>query len=150
MKHKMVVLLSILSFSAPLYSQNHNFGLGIQLGEPTGLNAKLWTGRTNAVDFGLAWSFEGRDEMIMQADYVWHAFDVFPVSSGELPLYFGIGGRAILRDDDPLLGARIPVGIAYMFESFPLDVFFEIAPILNLAPSTEFDLAGGLGARFRF
>ena len=33
--------------------------LGIQLGEPTGLNAKLWTGRSNAFDFTLAWSFEG-------------------------------------------------------------------------------------------
>ncbi|HEY6435453.1 MAG TPA: hypothetical protein VIY47_02605 [Ignavibacteriaceae bacterium] len=145
----MVVLVSFLFLSVPLLAQNHNFGLGVQLGEPTGLNAKLWTGNTNAVDFGLAWSFEGRDEMVMQADYVWHSFDVFPVSSGELPLYFGIGGRAILRDD-PVLGARIPVGIAYMFESFPLDVFAEIAPILNLLPSTSFDLGGGFGVRFRF
>jgi hypothetical protein len=149
MKHKMMILVSILFLSIPLHSQNHNFGLGMQLGEPTGLNAKLWTGQTNAVDFGLAWSFEGRDEMVMQVDYVWHSFDVFPVSSGELPLYFGIGGRAILRDE-PILGARIPVGITYMFETFPLDVFVEIAPILNLMPSTEFDLGGGFGARFRF
>jgi len=87
--------------------------------------------------------------MLMQADSVWHCFDVFPVSSGELPLYFGIGGRAVLRND-PILGVRVPVGLAYMFESAPLDIIAEVAPILNLIPSTDFDLGSGLGVRFRF
>jgi hypothetical protein len=145
----MLVAAFILFVSTSAISQSREFGLGIQLGEPTGLNAKLWTGRTNAMDFALAWSFEGKDEMLMQADYVWHSFDVFPVSSGELPLYFGIGGRVILRND-PLLGVRVPFGMAYMFESTPLDIFAEIAPILNVIPSTDFDLGGGLGIRFWF
>ena len=87
--------------------------------------------------------------MTMQADYVWHSFDVFPVSTGELPLYFGIGGRALLKND-PVLGVRIPVGLAYIFESAPLDIFMEIAPILNVIPSTDFDVGGGLGIRFWF
>ena len=149
MKWTILVLVSLLLIADPALSQSREFGLGIQLGEPTGLNGKLWTGRTNAVDFAVAWSFEGRDEMVMQADYVWHSFDVFPVSKGELPLYFGIGGRAILKND-PVLGVRIPVGLAYMFESAPLDIFMEIAPILNVIPSTDFDAGGGLGIRFWF
>lgn len=149
MKWTMLVLVSFLLVPNFAMSQSRDFGLGIQLGEPTGLNGKLWTGRYNAVDFTVAWSFEGRDEMVMQADYVWHSFDVFPVSSGELPVYFGIGGRALLRDD-PVLGVRIPVGLAYMFESAPLDIFLEVAPILNVIPSTDFDVGGGLGIRFWF
>ncbi|MFI5237558.1 MAG: hypothetical protein ACHQLA_06465 [Ignavibacteriales bacterium] len=149
MKWTILVLVSLLLIPNPAISQNREFGLGIQLGEPTGLNGKLWTGSENAFDFGVAWSFEGRDEMVVQTDYVWHAFDVFPVSKGELPLYFGIGGRAVLRDD-ALFGVRFPVGMAYMFESTPLDIFIEVAPILNLAPSTDFDVGGGLGIRFWF
>ena len=141
------IITSLISISA--YSQTRYFGLGLQLGEPTGLNAKIWTGRTNAVDLALAWSFKGEDRMVMQADYVWHSFDIFPVSKGELPLYFGIGGRAVLRDD-PVLGLRIPVGLDYMFESAPLDIFVEIAPTLNLVPSTDFDLGGAFGIRFWF
>ncbi len=35
-------------------SQNRGFGLGIVLGEPTGLSAKLWTGNSNAFDFAAA------------------------------------------------------------------------------------------------
>ena len=149
MKWKMLALIFLFFGSALVYSQSQDFGFGIQAGEPTGLSAKLWTGRENALDFAMAWSFEGRDEMLMQADYVWHSFDVFNVSSGELPLYFGIGGRAVFRDD-PLLGLRVPLGIAYMFESAPLDIFAEVAPILNVIPSTDFDMGGGLGVRFWF
>jgi len=149
MKWTLLVLISFLLASNSAISQSREFGLGVQVGEPTGLNAKLWTGRENAVDFAVAWSFDGRDEMLMQADYVWHSFDVFSVSSGELPIYFGIGGRAILRND-PVFGARIPVGLAYIFESTPLDIFIEITPTLNVIPATDFDFGGGLGARFWF
>lgn len=148
MKQKMMLLIIILLISVASYSQNRNFGIGMQLGEPTGVDAKIWTNNVNAFDFGLAWSFDDREEMILQTDYVWHSFDVFPVSQGELPIYFGIGARFIFSED-PLFGARVPVGVAYMLETFPLDVFVEIAPILNLTPATRFDLGGGFGVRFR-
>lgn len=130
-------------------SQNRGFGLGIVLGEPTGLSAKLWTGSSNAFDFAAAWSFKGDGQLLLQADYVWHSFDLIRVSSGRLPLYYGIGGRIIFADD-PLLGIRIPLGLNYQFASAPIDIFAEIVPILDLIPSTDFDLGGGLGVRFWF
>jgi len=130
-------------------SQSRGFGLGIVLGEPTGLSAKLWTGSSNAFDFAAAWSFKGDGQLLLQADYVWHSFDLIRVSSGRLPLYYGIGGRIIFADD-PLLGIRIPLGLNYQFASAPIDIFAEIVPILDLIPSTDFDLGGGLGARFWF
>lgn len=130
-------------------SQNRGFGLGIVLGEPTGLSAKLWTGSSNAFDFAAAWSFKGDGQLLLQADYVWHSFDLIRVSSGRLPLYYGIGGRIIFADD-PLLGFRIPLGLNYQFASAPIDIFAEIVPILDLIPSTDFDLGGGLGVRFWF
>ena len=148
MKYKVVFFSAILFLSINLFAQNRNFGIGIQLGEPSGVDAKIWTSGNNAIDLGAGWSFDDRDVMTLQADYVWHSFNVFPVSQGELPLYFGIGARAILGDD-PIVGARVPIGIAYMFETFPLDIFMEIAPILNIIPSTDPDLAGGVGIRFR-
>lgn len=131
------------------HSQSRGFGLGIVLGEPTGLSAKLWTSSSNAFDFAAAWSFKGDGHLLLQADYVWHSFDLIRVSSGRLPLYYGIGGRVILADD-PLLGIRIPLGLNYQFASAPIDIFAEIVPILDLIPSTDFDLGGGIGVRFWF
>ena len=86
--------------------------------------------------------------MLVQGDYVWHSFNLINVSSGRLPLYYGIGGRMILSDD-PLVGVRIPVGLNYQFAS-PMDLFVEIVPILDLIPSTDFNLGGGVGVRFWF
>ena len=143
------VFLFIIFLQMSLLAQNKQFGLGIILGEPTGLSAKLWTTSTNAFDFGAAWSFKGDGHLLLQADYVWHMFDLIRVSSGKLPFYVGIGGRVILRDD-PDVGVRIPFGLDYIFADAPVDIFFELVPILDLAPETDFDLGGGIGARFWF
>ncbi|MFC1586424.1 hypothetical protein ACFL5V_12825 [Fibrobacterota bacterium] len=39
------------------YSQDRAFGLGLVLGEPTGITAKLWLNRKNALSFGLGWGY---------------------------------------------------------------------------------------------
>lgn len=150
MKNLFLVLITagIIVFSTNSFSQDRGFGLGVVLGEPTGLSAKYWTGSNNAFDFAAAWSFRGDGHLLLQADYVWHSFFI-RVEEGKLPLYYGIGGRVIFRDD-PAVGVRIPVGLDYLFASAPLDIFFELAPILELAPETDFALGGGIGIRFWF
>jgi hypothetical protein len=40
--------------------------------------------------------------------------------------------------------------LTYIFQSAPVDIFFEVVPILDLVPDTEFDLNAALGARFFF
>jgi hypothetical protein len=79
---------------------------------------------------------------------------VFRVSSGKLPLYVGVGGRLKIKNnkgnDDNRFGIRVPLGIVYMLESAPVDVFLEIAPILDLTPKTDVSVNGGLGFRYFF
>lgn len=133
-------------------------GLGVIVGSPTGLSFKTFTSGTNAIDAGLAWSTGRHDAISIHADYLWHHFDAFEdINKGQLPVYYGIGGRMVFSDnhsgpgdDDVVLGVRIPVGINYLFEDSPVGLFLEIAPIVNLIPSTDFDLDGAIGARFYF
>ena len=134
-------------------------GLGIILGEPTGVSLKGWLDGTAAVDAAAAWSFSGHDSFQLHADYLMHYFDVLEADdlSGVLPAYIGIGGRIRLKeehrgddDEDVTLGARIPFGMTYIPDSAPVDVFVEFVPILDLVPDTDFDLAAGFGARFYF
>lgn len=144
-----MVLGLMMIIAKPLTAQDHGFGMGLILGEPTGLSAKLWTGSNNAFDFAAAWSFKGDGNLLLQADYVWHFFNLMPVPSGKLPLYIGIGGRVILADD-PRFGIRIPIGIDYLFADAPIDVFLELVPILDLSPETDFGVGGGIGIRYWF
>lgn len=149
-----VTLLAVfitLSLNTISHAQDadKDLGIGFMVGEPTGLTAKSWTGNGNAIDVGVAWSFGRYDAITLQADYLWHNYNIFSeVDEGSLPLYYGIGGRLVLGENDSYIGARIPVGINYLFEDAPIGLFLEAAPILNVAPSTDFDIDGTLGVRF--
>lgn len=142
-------LINII-FISQLNAQDNGFGVGIVTGEPTGLSGKLWLGGNNALDMAVAWSFKGAGNLLLQADYIWHSFDLIIVSSGKLPLYFGIGGRIIFESNDTNLGVRVPVGLDYMFSGAPVDIFLEVVPILDLTPSTDINFGGGIGIRYWF
>jgi hypothetical protein len=67
------------------------------------------------------------------------------------PFYYGIGARFVSHEnDDARIGLRAPLGIDYMFDNGRFDIFMEIVPIFNVMPETDFDLGGGIGARFYF
>jgi len=146
----LAAFLSVFSISTSQAQQRSGTGIGFMVGEPTGLSLKSWTSSKNAFDVGLAWSLSS-DAFHIHADYLWHNFNLFnDVQSGSLPLYYGIGGRVIFDDNDAKIGARVPVGLSYIFANSPIDIFLEIAPIFNIAPETDFDIDGGLGVRFYF
>jgi hypothetical protein len=150
----LILLTLILCMSTPAIAGN--FGLGIIVGEPTGLSFKAWTGNTAAIDGGAAWSLGENYTFHLHVDYLLHNFELISVEKGRLPLYYGIGGRIKLRDedrrgdDDDHIGIRIPVGLEYLFERTPLDIFIEIVPILDLAPDTDLDFNGAIGIRYWF
>ncbi len=143
----LVAVVSVFAFKAA--AQDRGFGLGVILGEPTGVSAKYWVGSRNAVDGGLAWSFRHSGFFHVHADYLWH-IPLKLESVERLNFYVGIGGRLGFGSGSTLVGARIPVGLVYWPSSVPLDVFLEVAPVLDLAPATEFSGNGGIGVRFFF
>ena len=127
------------------------FGIGIIFGEPTGIDGKLFLTPSNAVEGAVAWSLSGNNNLHLQVEYLYHRYDLITVKKGQLPLFFGVGGRFIFREKaKDIIGVRIPVGLAYEFEGAPFDVFGEIVPILDITPDTDFDLEGAIGGRFWF
>jgi hypothetical protein len=134
-----------------LLSDRGRFGIGAMVGEPTGLSMKYWLSEKNAVDLGAAWSFEDHGSFQLQSDFLTHKFDIFPVDYGELPLYFGIGGRVKFPDHgETRAGVRVPVGVSYFFPDVPIELFAEVAPIMDVTPSTHFCVNGGIGVRYYF
>lgn len=123
-------------------------GLGIMVGEPTGLSFKYWMGSKTAVDAGLTWSLSGNDAIGVHADYVWHKW--LNVEKGQLALYYGVGAALWVAESNTGLGARIPVGLNYLFQDAPLDLFIEVVPGLGVLPDTDFDVDGGIGVRYYF
>ncbi len=150
MKRPLVILMFIVMFfPCAMQAQDQGFGLGFMLGEPTGISFKKWTGSKTAIDGAVAWSFSGQNSLHLHADYLVHRFNLIEVEKGRLPLYFGLGARLKLGDPSRF-GVRIPVGVSYIFEEVPIDIFFELVPIFDLAPDTDFKIAGSIGIRYYF
>jgi hypothetical protein len=126
-----------------------DFGLGFVAGIPSGLSGKYWLNNTNALDMILGFN-PGGDYLQARVDYVWHEFSLFPVSAGQLPLYYGMGAGLEVSNGGPGLLARGVVGIEYLFPHAPLDAFFEIGPGIRVFPATDFDMTAGIGMRFFF
>jgi len=150
MKKYLSYLIFIIIVSASfIQSQNKDFGLGIIVGEPTGVSFKYWTGSNSAFDGAIAWSFINGGALHIHADYILHSFNLIRVESGKLPFYYGIGGRIKFLDDAGI-GVRVPVGLTYIFDDTPIDIFLEIVPILDLTPKTDFNINAAIGGRYYF
>ena len=146
-KRLLTVLLFLLAFNFAL-AQDKGFGVGFIAGNPTGVSLKGWTGKTMAYDAAIAWNF-GNNSLGVHADLLWHQFDFIKVAKGKLPLYYGFGATTVLSDDFGL-GVRGVVGLDYMFDGVPLDLFLEAAPTFSFLPGTDFDIGFGLGMRYFF
>jgi hypothetical protein len=145
---KIIILLVLLPISI-LPAREKGFGLGIIIGEPTGLSFKKWTSKTQAFDAALAWSFEGDNAFHLHGDYLIHNFHSLRIDRSSIPFYYGIGFRLKFEDENKF-GVRFPLGVTLFIREAPIDLFLEIVPILNLAPSTDMDLNIAFGARYYF
>ena len=146
-----VIVLIIFIATNALALERKKFGVGVIAGEPTGITVKYMLDDKSAIDAGVGWETSGDNEFHIYGDYLYHMNDLIKVPHGKLPLYFGGGLRFIDREKKKdKFGIRIPVGIEYLFGNVPLGAFFELVPILNLRPDTEFDFEAGIGIRFFF
>lgn len=148
MKRAIVSAALLLAFSVASAAHG-GLGVGLIAGEPNGLCAKQWAGEFAAFDAAVAWSVFDPPSLHVHADFLLHTFSLLKPSIGELPIYYGVGGR-VRFEQQPRVGVRIPVGLSYIFDGVPLDVFLEIVPGFNLLPATGFDMDGAVGIRYYF
>lgn len=162
---KKLMIVAVIMCGMHVNAQDSGFGAGLMLGSPTGISVKYWLSGDRALDGGLAWGVWHSGYVHLHADYLFHNNSLITVSKGKLPLYYGPGLRVRSWTGDEYwhhgkwhetdggrvdIGVRFPVGLAYLFEGAPVDVFLELAPTLDLTPSTGFEIDGAFGARYWF
>jgi hypothetical protein len=134
----------------------HPFGLGLMIGNPTGLSGKWYLNKPFALQAGLGYVDDDFDDggdddgFHLHVDVVWHPRVLARTPDFTLPFYFGVGGRILDDDDryvcgpggerctdnDTYLGVRVPVGLLMDFNKVPLDIFLELALVVDFV---EFD-----------
>ncbi|HEX3072364.1 MAG TPA: hypothetical protein VHP30_02005 [Ignavibacteriales bacterium] len=141
--------------------QGKKLGFGIILGDPTGGTLKYWMNNQNSLNFSIGASYFGSPRV--GADYVWHfnAFDtrfirlyagpgvVLGFGEGDGIIYEVKKDKFFYREDKGAgLAVRGIFGVNFNLAEAPMDIFFELGPLIGLAPEfgSAFDAAFG----FRF
>lgn len=131
------------------------FGLGIIVGDPTGLSANYRLSQQRSIDAAVAWSFGSHRGFELHSDYLWHRANLFRIEQVAFDWHYGIGARLINLDDRNVadrtyFGPRVPVGLSTDFNKSTFELFGELAMVMNLVPATALDLDFGLGVRVYF
>lgn len=139
-KLKRVFLLLVLLTIFLGLSAEASTGIGIILGEPSGLSIKI----NRFPVLALAWSVD--KHLMVNCDY-WIKNSRF---DRNIYWYFGFGVslRIINNQEDNVgLGLRIPIGLS-TFLAKKLELFGELAPGMSFFPATDRTIAAGIGLRF--
>lgn len=116
-------------------AEKGTLGVGIIIGEPTGITAKLYVKDDQAFQAAAGFAFIGGG-LHMHVDYVFHPLVLQSRDSFVLLAYVGPGARLIQyrdgRDDDFIaIGIRGVAGLLFDFKNNPLDAFVEAAGVLE-------------------
>lgn len=123
--------------------------VGMAAPAPTGLSFKFWTSRETAIDVFTEWSTSNKF-VEAHADYLTHNFEQFELEGATMPMYFGFGARIRTTENSSThVGFRIPIGVSYLWDTAPMDMFAEIAPRSNVIPRTSFSIDVMIGLRYR-
>lgn len=145
-------------------------GIGLMLGDLTGVSGKYWQNETNAFDGGF--SYATNDFAAVHADYLWNLASMFGMTGRQskhdslTTPYFGIGAITYfdtskgtldpsqdtifrrLHSSGIALGARVPIGLEFQPPVVPCGIFGEFAPGAVLIPGMVSFLQAEGGVRF--
>jgi len=138
-------LPNLMEKAPPMSDGVYGFGVGIGVGDPTGLSFALRTERLLTVSSMIGWDFR-------QQEFHIHADNQFPLAEIQPPesvlamtFYSGIGGTVDFGDDAGI-GVRVPFVAALSFDK-PMEIFIELVPVMGVFPAMELSLQATMGVR---
>ncbi len=149
--------LVIAALLAMASSAQADVGVGLFVGEPSGLDLKIDAGYRSAIDIVLGWS-TFRDDRDEYAHLTYLATPI--VGHGDavlVPLRIGIGvafyGEGSF-DNGVNVAVRAPIELALRFRNAPVEIYGELAAQFTFFDDNNndplFDLQGGIGFRIYF
>lgn len=169
-----IVASTLFLFPSLVLAQaGSGFGLGVEVGDPhSGISFKFVQGGGMALDGALSFA------LFEYGDFVGHVDGLIQselgyVANAPMIWYYGIGVTFAFYDgyhrdryyddrydrhdrrnryysDRTWIGLRAPLGIAWEFQSVPIDVFLEAALDLWLIEHAGIDFDAAIGIRYWF
>ncbi len=162
LRHLLIGIAASLLFITNLNTAQAQVAVGIRGGNPSGITAKFYTGKSNAIDVIVGLNYGGRERngdrnlygYSLSADYQW----IKRTNTTGLDWYYGLGasvGRSNYyywkdeyRDDFYQFAILGALGLEYVIPSSPIQIFGELNPGVDLIPGGIY-FGGGIGIRIK-
>ena len=150
---KIVILLLCLNVSSAwaIRGTKKVFGLGAKVGSATALDLKYFMEKEIAVELAISFS---KSKLDIHTDYLLHKYDLIKIGKQKLSVHYGPGLRLLdNKHGKDEFGIKANAGVDYYFKdfkSFPMDLFLDLSPTLNIVSETELDVMAFIGGRFYF
>ena len=148
-----LVVFTAVGAAAPAAARA-DLGVGVFVGQPTGLDVKIGLERRTALDVVIGWDRldDGR------VDYAHATFLAnLGVARGRsvlVPFRIGVGVAAYdgagAFGDEVNLAVRAPIELGLRFRRTPIELYGELAIKLTLVDGDDVDGDGGVGVRVYF
>jgi len=125
-------LLTSSACGRPASAAAEPFALGILVGSPMGISARLALGRPLALGLAVGAASIGDGGPDVHLDALWHPVLLAESDRFDLPIYVGLGGRVMSAEtkhqgNDLHVGVRVPVGLLAELRPAQLQIFAEVA-----------------------
>ncbi|MDE2491834.1 MAG: hypothetical protein KGM24_13390 [Elusimicrobia bacterium] len=150
MKKNLVLTLTLALAAAaalPAAAAPSELGVGVALGEPIGVTAKVPLNGPWAADAGAGLS-DGN--FGLWGDALWNDPTLLPQPrKGKLTAYAGAGPQ-LRTGGDMRFGLRTIVGASYRFDGHPIELYAEVGPMFRFTQGGHVDPVGAVGLRLYF
>jgi hypothetical protein len=145
-----LVAASLLADPPVARAEGGPLGVGLIVGDPTGLSVEYKLGRNTAIDGAVGLDELDHDSIYLHAEFLFILPDLLRGGPVALAPYLGVGAFVVDLKDDLGLGARAPFGLSLDFRRAPVQIFLELAAFVLLVPDTHSDIGVALGFRYYF
>jgi hypothetical protein len=146
-----LVIATLLVLGLGSTARAESIGIGVFLGEPTGLDINIGLQRRSALDIVLGAS--RFDEGRVSYGHLQYLV-VLGVARGQsinVPFRLGVGVAFYgVTEDATAVAARVPFQLGLRFRRTPLEIYGEIAFVVQLIDDIDTDVDGGIGIRVYF
>lgn len=147
---KRTLIAAVIVFAGISTADAMYVGAGPMIGEPIGIDFKVWPRQSLAFDVGLGYSWYQDSSLQAQGDLLFHSVELAanPTKDGAFSLYMGLGAQMRLtgqfQDQNLKAGLRMPLGFEYFFPGFVVSIYAEAVPIFNLGTTDQYFSGDGV------
>jgi hypothetical protein len=126
-----------------------SFSPGLIICEPLSLSMKPWPPDKMTMGGAAGWPLVDPNGIQLQGGAWLRTFDLLQPDPRSSTVRFGRDSQIRFVEHHPNQpGIAAPVGISYPIQPRRLELFGEVAPILDPTPTTSLGWGGGIGIRF--